>query len=707
MPLPILTQNISHEQDVVTARQQARQLAHELGFDAQDQTRIATAVSEIARNAFRYAGGGKVTYSVDEKKHPQSFVIEVTDQGSGIADVDHVLGGKYRSSTGMGLGLIGTRRLMDDFSVQTSNEGTTVVFSKNFPVNSAPIGRSDLSRITDVLIRQQPKSPLEEVRQQNQELLRTLDELRSRQEELRQLNRELEDTNRGVVALYAELDEKADHLRQADELKSRFLSNMSHEFRTPLNSILALSRILLDHTDGDLTPDQEIQVNFIRKAATDLSELVNDLLDLAKVEAGKTVIHPIEFHVHDLFGALRGMLRPLLLNESINLVFDDTSYLPALYSDEGKISQILRNLISNALKFTSRGEVRISAERSLDGKDILFQVADTGLGIAPEHQETIFQEFTQVDSPTQRGVKGTGLGLPLSRKLAELLGGSLTVESTPGLGSTFTARIPIYYGNIVPADHQPEIELLENEIPILVVEDRPEDILIYERLLKNTNFRVIPAYTIKEANASLARITPKAIILDIVLKGEDGWNFLAQIKHDQNTGTIPVMVVTTVEDQGRAMALGADIFLTKPMDPEQLIPRLQQITRKSEKLALIIDDEEISRYLLRQILKESGFTTIEATNGNEGIRLAVERQPSVIFLDLIMPGITGFEVAKHLKSRIDTAGIPIIISTSKVLSDSERGELVQQASDILSKEIQTREDARTRLEEALHRAGIS
>ncbi len=236
------------------------------------------------------------------------------------------------------------------------------------------------------------------------------------------LNRELEDTNRGVVALYAELDERADHLRRADEVKTRFLSNMTHEFRTPLNSIQALTRLLLDRVDGELTTEQERQVHFIRKAAESLSELVNDLLDLAKVAAGKVVVRPAEFEVSDLFGALRGMLRPLLLGASVNLVFEEPETLPPLRTDEAKVSQILRNFISNAPKFTERGEVRVSARLEPGGASVLFSVADTGIGIAPEDQATLFQEFAQIENPLQRKVKGTGLGLPLSKKLAELLG---------------------------------------------------------------------------------------------------------------------------------------------------------------------------------------------------------------------------------------------------------------------------------------------
>ncbi|HEX6231285.1 MAG TPA: ATP-binding protein, partial [Actinomycetota bacterium] len=420
--LPILTVKITSEPDVVLARQRARQLARLVGFDAQDQTRIATAVSEIARNAYVYAGGGHVEFLIEGQTAPQLFAVRVVDQGPGIPHLDVVLSGQYQSSTGMGLGLVGARRLMDVFDVDsTPGCGTTVVMRKLLPRRTPLVTAARLPSLLDALAATRSDDPLTEVRSQNQELLRTLDELRRRQLELARLNGELEDTNRGVVALYAELDEKADHLRRADELKSRFLSNMSHEFRTPLNSILALSRILLAGSDGPLTAEQARQVQFVRKAADELLELVNDLLDLAKVEAGKIVVRPGEFTVDRLFGALRGMLRPLLLNPALDLVFDDAGDLPPVVSDESKVSQILRNFLSNALKFTERGEIRVGAR--VEGSRITFTVRDTGIGIAPEDQETIFKEFNQLDHPLQRRVRGTGLGLPLSRRLAELLGG--------------------------------------------------------------------------------------------------------------------------------------------------------------------------------------------------------------------------------------------------------------------------------------------
>ena len=271
--------------------------------------------------------------------------------------------------------------------------------------------------------------------------------------EVEALNAELAETNKGVVALYAELDDQAEQLRHASELKSRFLSYMSHEFRTPLGSIRSISRILLDKMDGPLTAEQEKQVTFIRDSAAELTEMVNDLLDLAKIEAGRVTISPAWFEMVDLFAALRGMFKPILTSESVSLVMEEPVDVPRIYTDDKKLSQILRNFISNALKFTHEGEVRVGARS--DGDTVTFSVSDTGIGIAPEHHAAIFQDFVQVDSPIQKRYRGTGLGLSLSKKIAELLGGSVAVQSELGKGSTFSVTIPVRFaGNA--GTHGPE-----------------------------------------------------------------------------------------------------------------------------------------------------------------------------------------------------------------------------------------------------------
>ena len=266
-------------------------------------------------------------------------------------------------------------------------------------------------------------------------------EVEALHQEIGRLNLELEETNRGVLALYAELDDRAVELRRASEYKSRFLSVISHELRTPLTSVLNLSRLLLDRVDGELTPDQERQITLIRNSVQSLTEMVNELLDLAKIEAGKTTLRLTRSAVADLVTGLRGVFRPVVQSNAVALVFDDPDPSLELCTDEGKLAQVLRNFIANAVKFTERGEIRLTVTAD-DADRIMFAVTDTGVGIAPEDQALIFEEFTQVDNPRQRYVKGTGLGLSLSRRIAELLRGEIGLRSALGEGSTFWITLP-------------------------------------------------------------------------------------------------------------------------------------------------------------------------------------------------------------------------------------------------------------------------
>jgi signal transduction histidine kinase len=272
-----------------------------------------------------------------------------------------------------------------------------------------------------------------------------LEELVANQKaELAVLEAELSETNKGVLALYAELDENAVQLREAADLKSRFLSYMSHEFRTPLASITSISDILISGMDGPLTTEQHRQVQFVRGSVRELTEMVDDLLDLAKVDAGRISISPEWFEMVDLFSALRGMFKPIVGSGSVSLIFEETNSIPRIYTDDKKLSQILRNFISNALKFTSQGEVRVSA--LLAGTDrVEFAVSDTGIGIAKDHLPALFSDFVQIDTRIQKRLRGTGLGLSLAKKFAELLGGSVAVASEEGRGSRFSVVIPIRY----------------------------------------------------------------------------------------------------------------------------------------------------------------------------------------------------------------------------------------------------------------------
>jgi CheY-like chemotaxis protein/anti-sigma regulatory factor (Ser/Thr protein kinase) len=466
-------------------------------------------------------------------------------------------------------------------------------------------------------------------------------------------------------------------------MKTRFLSNMSHEFRTPVHAIRALAALLLERADGPLAPEQERQVSLIRRAADDLSELVEDLLDLARVEAGKTVVRPAEFEVSQLFGALRGMLRPLLVAESVELVFDDPVDIPPLVTDEGKVSQILRNLVSNALKFTERGEVRVSA-RLVDGDMIVFDVVDTGIGIPLDDQERVFQEFEQVEGPLQRGVRGTGLGLPLCRRLAALLGGELRLESTVGVGSRFTAILPRLYRT--PPLAPPDWDVDPDRLPVLVVEDDLETVLLYERYLNGSRYQPIVARTVRQAREAVRILPIRAVVLDVSLAGEDTWEMLTELRREPATAELPVLAATNTDDERKAMALGATIYRRKPLDRLTLTSDLDTMLGAGGPThILVVDDEEAARYVLRRQLIGAGHVVTEAENGAEALRRIEHDPPNLVCLDLSMPELDGFGVLQALRSDPRMAGIPVVIVTSATLSDGQRRSLLEHATLVLAK----------------------
>ena len=629
-------------------------------------------------------------------------MISVTDSGPGITNLAEILDGKYISRTGLGKGLIGTKRLMDHFAITTSPSGTSIETGKILPPSAPKVDPERIRKIVGELASSGAIDPFDEVERQNQELLRTLAELREKQDQLAELNRELEDTNRGVVALYAELDQNADDLRRVSNLKTSFLSNLSDEFRTPLNSITSLCHLLMGRSDGDLSPEQEKQVNFIQRSAAELTELVNDLLDLAKVEAGKVDIKQKHFEVQDIFGALRGMLRPLLSGNSLELIFDAEADLPPLYTDEGKLSQILRNFISNALKFTRRGFVRVSAH-SESNRFIEFRVADTG--IAEEDLDRIFDEFVQVESEMQAKVKGTGLGLPLSKRLAALLGGTVSVESELGVGSTFKVRLPVHLG-------EPEVEpLSQDSMPpatgpaILFIEDNKETSFVHQTALKSSNYNLTFALNIPQARSAMRIKEPALIALDRFLDGEDSLYYIQELKRSGYKG--PILVISVIDEEQIALNAGADAFLAKPVAPFQLENTIRELLgRPAAHTVLLADDDEVARYLLGDALTKLGYRVTEAHDGREAIQMMENNIFNGVFLDIVMPDLTGFEVLREIRHNPERKNVPVIIHTSKDLSSQDVEELRSLGALIYFKrEFSSQEGSQT-LREVMAGAGI-
>lgn len=430
-------------------------------------------------------------------------------------------------------------------------------------------------------------------------------------------------------------------------------------------------------------------------------------MDLAKVEAGKIVVHPNSFEVAELFGTLRGMLRPLLAhNSSISLIFEEPHPdIPTLHTDEGKVAQILRNFISNALKYTEVGEVRVSAE--MVGDTVTFAVADTGIGIAPENHKRIFEEYIQIESPLQRLKPGTGLGLPLSQKLAELLGGRVRMTSSLEAGSTFSASIPIIYPDLTSNSLPLVWQLQPGKKPVLVVEDSPEIILVYEKYFQGTSYQMIAVQTLAQAERALMAFKPAALILDILLERENSWGFLAKLKQQETTQDLPTLVTTVINNQQKALSLGAEAFLIKPIDRFLFLNTVNKLVRgNTVQTLLLVDDDTVARYLFKELLGDNSLQIIEAVDGQAGLELAQTIKPSCIVLDLALPKIKGVDVLNRIKSNPATAHIPMIIQSSQVLKDVEHQELAQHTVAILDKKRPKLDVAHHLLQEALLKAGL-
>lgn len=599
---PLIKLAVRFEQDIVTARQKTRRLSQLLGFDTQDQARLATGVSELSRNIFQYAGSGQLEYFLVDT-NPQRLTIKASDSGPGIVALEEILNGTYVSKNGMGIGLMGTKKIMDDFKIESrAAQGTTITITKILPKTALRLESKDLRRITDQLIIKQAENPFEEIQNQNRDLLTALDEVQATKEELAELNRELAETNRGVVALYAELDEKAVSLQKANEIKTSFLSNMTHEFRTPLSSVISLTRLLLSRVDGELTPEQEKQVHYIRQSSEGLLELVNDLLDLAKVEAGKISINSSQFHIEEVLSSLRGMFRPLLNNNSaVEFLIEGRGETFELKTDQAKISQILRNLISNAFKFTEKGSVTLTTELQDNGL-IHFTVTDTGMGIEPQYLKVIFDDFSQVDSYLQKKQRGTGLGLPLSRKLARLLGGDLWVESQVGKGSIFHITIPrVYTGSdegilisssldsstIASADNHFATEVSEKFRVLVIDDDEPSRYVLKSMVSHEIDANFLEAQNGKIGLEFIKNWNPDLVFLDISMPETDGFEVLRAIRQDANLHQLPVVINTA-----KKLSEGEIRFLEK---------EATAVLSKEER------DDHQAKINLKQALQKAGF----------------------------------------------------------------------------------------------------
>lgn len=529
----------------------------------------------------------------------------------------------------------------------------------------------------------------EELQQSMEELDFAHEELQSANEELQHHYEELELSQEELLTSNEELSQANDRVIEADRLKSEFLANMSHELRTPLNSVIALSGILLARMDGDLTEEQEKQVKIIKKSGKNLLELINDILDLSKIESGKMEISLEEFYIDDVVNDNKAIVTPLASEKEINISFIKNEEIPVIRSDRNKVKQILLNLLSNAVKFTpTGGSITIDAT-GRDGR-VELRVTDTGIGIAKENLDKIFDEFRQVDGSSTREYGGTGLGLAITRRLVKLLGGEIRVESEIGKGSTFIINIPVTLDGVEP------LTVVASRIDpgrktILAVDDDPSVIYVLKKYLEGEGYQVVPAHNGAEAIRLAREVKPFAITLDIMIPGRDGWEVINELKGDPATERIPIVVISILDNKSLGFSLGVTEYLTKPVERNTVLNALGRlmsprcIGMDCTPNVLLVDDDQIHIMAMKAVLADSGYKVTVAPGGKEAIEILKEATPCAIILDIMMPEVDGFMVLEELKKRKETRDIPVIILTAKDITDDDKKRLNGSIQDIIGK----------------------
>jgi signal transduction histidine kinase/CheY-like chemotaxis protein len=490
----------------------------------------------------------------------------------------------------------------------------------------------------------------------------------------------------------AELGQLYHQLDTANRHKSEFLASMSHELRTPLNAIIGFSEVLLERLFGDLTAKQEEYLRDILDSGRHLLSLINDILDLSKVEAGRMELELGRFSLSEALENGLTMVRERASRHGIVLSLEVEPAIDVIEADERKVKQIVFNLLSNAVKFTPDGG-QVSITAGLDGDGVRITVWDTGLGIAPEDQERIFEEFQQVGGLDAPRREGTGLGLALARRFVELHGGQISVESAVGQGSRFTFTLPVCLTPQVEATFEvakPTDAGTDREGPIvLVVEDDPQAAELLRLYLEGAGCRVEVAWDGEDGFTKACQIHPALITLDLLLPKVDGWDLLVRLKGEPTTRGIPVVIVSIMEQRGKGFALGASDYLVKPVSREDLVSAIERINlmqRPREAVTILaIDDDPMALELVDATLTGEGFRVCKASGGAEGLAIACREMPSLIILDLVMPDVDGFAVVERLRADPTTAAIPIVILTSKSLTPDEKARLNGEISSLARK----------------------
>jgi signal transduction histidine kinase/CheY-like chemotaxis protein/putative methionine-R-sulfoxide reductase with GAF domain len=493
--------------------------------------------------------------------------------------------------------------------------------------------------------------------------------------------------------LYGRLERQSAALEVASRHKSEFLASMSHELRTPLNAIIGFSEVLLERMFGELNERQDDYLRDIWSSGKHLLELLNDILDLSKIEAGQMVLNRSEFAVRESLEYCLSMMRERALKQRIQLNLEIDPQVGLIDADRRQFRQVVLNLLSNAVKFNPEGG-RVGVRGFIRDQDLVVEVTDTGPGVPAEDRQRIFDAFQQgARHPEQ--TEGTGLGLTLSKRIVELHGGRIWVESEPGQGSTFGFALPV--GSEDPAlTSVPEVSLdsgLPAEVApgprptVVVVEDDPRSFDLLRVYLEAAGARVVSARDGEEGLDTVRRLSPAGVVLDILLPGIDGWEVLTRLKADPATAPIPVVVVSMLDERGHGYALGAAEYLVKPVGKDQLLAALHRVAAIPERphTVVAIDDDPMAIELVRASLEPEGWTVLGAATGQEGLTLIRDRKPSAVLLDLLMPGMDGFEVLEALRADPDTKSVPVVILTSMSMTQQDKERLRGRITYVASK----------------------